>query len=278
MLASLVTGVAALVAFIYAEAHVASPMMPLGLFRSSTFSGVNLLTFLLYGAFGGALFWLPFNLIQVQGYSTTVAGAAFLPAILIIFVLSRWTGGLIGQFGARLPLTVGTGIVAVAFLLFALPGIGGSYWTTFFPPAVVLGIGMAITVPPLTTAVMSAVPTHQAGTASGINNAVARTAGLLAVAAFGVIVTTVFQRSLELRLETLPDLSPDGRDAVLAQRADLAAAQPPPGIGPGVANQIASAIDWSFVDGFRLAMYLGAAMALVGAAVAWRMIEGKQRA
>ena len=278
VLAGLVTGVVALVAFVYVEARVASPMMPLGLFRSSTFAGVNLLTLLLYGAFGGALFWLPFNLIQVQDYSATVAGAAFLPAILILFGLSRWTGGLIGQFGARLPLTVGPSIVAVAFLLFALPGVGGSYWTTFFPPAVVLGIGMAITVPPLTTAVMSAVPTHQAGTASGINNAVARTAGLLAVAIFGVIVSTVFARSLAQRLEALPGLSPEVRDAVLGQRADLAAAQPPAGIDPSLAGQIASAIDWSFVDGFRLAMYVGAVMALVGAVVAWRMIEGKPRA
>ena len=147
---------------------------------------------LLYGAFGGALFWLPFNLIQVQGYSATAAGAALLPAILLLFALSRWTGGFIGQFGARLPLTVGPAIVALAFVLFALPGSGGSYWTTFFPAAVVFGIGMAITVPPLTTAVMSAVPERQAGTASGINNAVARTAGLIAIAIFGVIVTTVF--------------------------------------------------------------------------------------
>jgi hypothetical protein len=124
---------------------------------------------------------------------------------------------------------------------------------------------------------MSAVPTHQAGTASGINNAVARTAGLLAVAVFGVIVTTVFERSLSQRLEALPGLSPEVRDAVLAQRADLAAAQPPVGIDPGLAGQIATAIDWSFVDGFRLAMYGGAAMVLAGAIVAWRMIQGKGR-
>jgi EmrB/QacA subfamily drug resistance transporter len=278
VLIALVVGVIALATFVYVEAHVDSPMMPLGLFRSSTFAGVNLLTLLLYGAFGGALFWLPFNLIQVQNYSATVAGAAFLPAILILFGLSRWTGGLIGRFGARLPLTVGPSIVAVAFLLFALPGVGGSYWTTFFAPAVVLGIGMAITVPPLTTAVMSAVPTNQAGTASGINNAVARTAGLLAVAVFGIIVSTAFARSLTQRLGELPELSPEVRDAVLAQRADLAAAQPPPGIDLNLAGQIAAAIDWSFVDGFRLAMYVGAVMALIGAAVAWRMIEGKPRA
>jgi EmrB/QacA subfamily drug resistance transporter len=274
VVASLLTGVIGLVAFVGAEAKMSSPMMPLGLFRSATFGGANLLTLLLYGAFGGALFWLPFNLIQVQEYSATEAGAALLPAILIIFALSRRTGALIGRYGARLPLTIGPSIVALAFLLFALPGTEGSYWTTFFPAAVVLGIGMAITVPPLTTAVMSAVPRHQAGTASGINNAVARTAGLIAIAVFGVIVTTVFNRELSSRLDAIPTLSPATRQAVDAQRLDLAAARPPEGTSPETAVAIAEAIDAAFVTGFRVAMVIGAAMALLGAAGAWRLVEG----
>ena len=275
VLASLIIGVAGLVAFILAETRVSSPMMPLGLFRSPTFGGANLLTLLLYGAFGGALFWLPFNLIQVQGYTPTEAGAALLPAILIIFVLSRRTGALICRYGARLPLTIGPSIVTIAFLLFALPGTEGSYWTTFFPAAVVLGIGMAITVPPLTTAVMSAVPRHQAGTASGINNAVSRTAGLIAIAVFGVIVTTVFNRELTSRLDAIPNLSPATRQAVDAQRLDLAAARPPDETSADTAAAIDEAIDASFVTGFRVAMLIGAAMALLGAAAAWRMVEGK---
>jgi MFS family permease len=120
---SLVLGIASLVAFVLVEARVASPLIPLSLFQSSTFAGANLLTFFLYGAFGGALFWLPFNLIQVHGYSATAAGAALLPTTLILFALSRWTGGLIGTHGAKLPLTIGPAIVAVAFLLFARPGV-----------------------------------------------------------------------------------------------------------------------------------------------------------
>ena len=275
VLASLVIGVAALIGFLVAETRVPSPMMPLALFRSRTFSGANLLTFLLYGAFGGALFWLPFNLIQVQGYTATEAGAALLPAILIIFALSRWTGALIGRYGARLPLTIGPSIAALAFLLFALPGTEGSYWTTFFPAAVVLGIGIAITVPPLTTAVMSAVPQQQAGTASGINNAVARTAGLIAIAVFGVIVTTVFNRELTSQLDAMSTLSQATRQAVDAQRLDLAAAHPPEGTTPDTAAAIDEAIDASFVAGFRVAMLIGAAMALLGAAAAWRLVEGK---
>jgi EmrB/QacA subfamily drug resistance transporter len=274
VLASLLTGVIGLVAFVGAEAKVSSPMMPLELFRSPTFGGANLLTLLLYGAFGGALFWLPFNLIQVQEYSATEAGAALLPTILIIFALSRWTGALIGRYGARLPLTIGPSVVALAFLLFALPGTEGSYWATFFPAAIVLGIGMAITVPPLTTAVMSAVPRHQAGTASGINNAVARTAGLIAIAVFGVIVTTVFNRELSSRLDAIPTLSPTTRQAVDAQRLDLAAARPPEGTRPETAVAIAEAIDAAFVTGFRVAMVIGAAMALLGATAAWQLLEG----
>ncbi|MBW3633354.1 MAG: MFS transporter [Chloroflexi bacterium] len=275
VLVSLLTGVAGLGAFIAAETRVSSPMMPLGLFRSPTFAGANLLTLLLYGAFGGALFWLPFNLIQVQRYSATEAGAALLPAILILFALSRGTGALIGHSGARLPLTIGPSIVALAFLLFARPGTNGSYWTTFLPAAIVLGIGMAITVPPLTTAVMSAASQHQAGTASGINNAVARTAGLIAIAVFGVIVTTVFNRELTSRLDAMPALSPATREAVDVQRPDLAAARPPEGIDPDTAAAIAAAIDASFIAGFRVAMVIGAAMALLGAAAAWRLVEGK---
>jgi len=276
VLAGLIIGVVTLVAFVIAEARVSAPMMPLPLFRSPTFAGANLLTLLLYGAFGGALFWLPFNLIQVQGYSATAAGSALLPAILILFALSRWTGTLIGQFGARLPLTIGPVIVALAFLLFARIGIGGSYWTTFFPAAVAVGVGMAITVPPLTTAVMSAVSQQQAGIASGINNAVARTAGLIAIAVFGVIVTTVFDQELTSRLDAVPNLPSAVREEVEGQRADLAAAQAPPGTDPALAAAIDEAIDASFVAGFRLAMLVGAVMALLGAAAAWQLLEGKR--
>jgi EmrB/QacA subfamily drug resistance transporter len=277
VLVSLILGVAALGAFVIAESRVSSPMVPLSLFRSSTFSGANLLTFLLYGAFGGALFWLPFNLIQVQGYSATEAGAAFLPAILLLFALSRWTGTFVGRYGARLPLTIGPSIVAVALLLMAIPGVGGSYWTTFFPAAVVFGIGMAITVPPLTTAVMSAVSQQQAGTASGINNAVARTASLVAIAVFGVLVATAFDRSLSDRLNEIPNLSPTVREAVEAQRADLAAAQPPADANPDTAAAITAAIDSAFITGFRLAMITGAVMTLASALVAWKMVEGGTR-
>ena len=175
-------------------------MLPLTLFRSRTFAGTNLLTFLLYAALGGTLFFLPLNLIQVQHYSPTAAGAVLLPFILIMSFLSGWSGGLVARYGPKLPLVVGPVITAVGYLLFLLPGIGGNYWTDFFPPAVVLGLGMAITVAPLTTTVMNSIAQNRAGIASGVNNAVARTASLVAIAVLGVVMLHVFKTSLDHRL------------------------------------------------------------------------------
>jgi len=277
VLAALALGVVALLGFLLVEARSSAPMVPLTLFRSHTFSGANLLTLLLYGALGGIMFFLPFNLIQVQGYSPTLAGAAFLPFILLLFLLSRWAGGLVPRFGAKLPLVIGPLITAVGFALFAVPGITsgpGSYWTTFFPAIVVMGLGMSITVAPLTTAVMGAVEQRHAGVASGINNAVSRTAGLLAIAVFGIIALTVFTSSLQNQLAAL-HLSPGVQQVIEGQRNRLAGISIPATINGEVQSALKQAIDVSFVSAFRLVSLLGAAIALLSALCAWWLIEGK---
>ena len=272
---ALVVGIASLIAFLVVEVRSPNPMVPLSLFRSRTFSGANLLTLMLYAALGGALFFLPFNLIRVQGYSPTAAGAANLPFILIMFFLSRWSGGLVARYGAKLPLIVGPIIAAIGFVLFALPDIGGSYWTTFFPAVVVLGIGMAISVAPLTTAVMGAVSAQRAGIASGINNAVARTAGLLAVAVLGIVALLVFSTSLGNQLAALP-IPTEVRNMLLAQQSKLVGIVIPPGLSSTTQAAVQRAIDESFVSSFRVIMLIAAGLALVSALSSFLLIEGKQ--
>jgi len=274
VLLTLVGGCGLFVAFLVVEARRENAMLPLSLFRSVNFTGANLLTLFLYMALGGVLFFFPLNLIQVQGYSATAAGAATLPFILIMFSLSRWSGGLVSRYGAKLPLVIGPLIAAIGFLLFALPGIGGRYWTTFFPAVVVLGLGMSISVAPLTTTVMGSVTQARAGVASGINNAVSRTAGLLAVAILGIVMLQAFNARLNRRLMSI-EVTPSVRQDLDAQRIRLAAAKAPADLNPGQRAELEGAIAESFVYAFRVVMLIAAGLALLSAIAAWVLIEGK---
>ena len=271
---SLAAGALALAAFFIVEARSRNPMLPLTLFRSRNFGGANLLTFFLYLALGGAMFFLPLNMIQVQEYSATEAGAAWLPFILIIFLLSRWSGGLVESYGARWPLVIGPVIAAVGYGLFTIPNVGGSYWATFFPALVVLGLGMAVSIAPLTTTVMTSVAEDYAGIASGVNNAVSRTAGLLGIAVLGIVILYAFNYELERRLEHF-DLAPEARLALDEQRSRLAGAEPPPGLDDETRAAVKQGINESFVFGFRLVMAAAAGLALATALVALTMIEAR---
>jgi EmrB/QacA subfamily drug resistance transporter len=263
VVAAATIGVAAFASFIVIELRARNPIVPLSLFRSRSFTGANILTLLLYAALSGALFLLPFNLIQVQHDTPAQAGAAFLPFVVTMSLLSRWTGALADRIGPRVPLIVGPILAGAGFALLALPSIGGSYWTTFFPGIATLGIGMAITVAPLTTTVMTSIDDERhAGAASGINNTIARVAGLLAIAVFGAVAVTLFARELDRRLAFA---SPEVRQAMREQSLRLAAAAPPKALDEPARKRIAAAVDGAFVHAFRIDMLAAAAIAAASA-------------
>ena len=262
-----VAGAVLLLAFLYVESRAPAPMLPLGLFRSRTFAGANLLTFLLYAALSGFMFFLPLNLVQLQGYSATQAGAALLPFIVLMFVMSRWSGGLIDRYGARGPLVVGPLIAALGFALFARPAIGGSYVGTVLPAVLVLGLGMAISVAPLTTTVMNSVPQEHSGVASGINNAVSRVAAVLAIAVLGAVLFGAFNRALDQRLNAL-NLASEARAAIDTQRHTLGAIRT---ADSGARDAIAQ----SFLTGYRVVLWIAVALAICSSLSAGVLIEAR---
>ena len=269
-------GCVALAAFVYVERHERTPMVRLDLFASRTFSAANVYTLFLYAALGGGLYFVPFILIDVHGYPPAAAGAALLPFIVTMFVASRWSGGLVARIGARIPLTAGAVLCAFAYLAFALPGAGGSYWATFFPAVMLLGCGGVLFVAPLTTVVMSSVPDAHAGLASGINNAVSRTGGLLAIAMLGILASTFYVQAFAARA---PAAGLDASSATMYETDRTAAISGKLGRALPVpvrerATQTARA---AYVTGFRATMIACAALSLLAAGIALYGISARPR-
>jgi MFS family permease len=252
VLGALGVGAAFLIAFVAIEARSRErAMMPLSLYAARNFSGTNTLTLLLYFALGGALYFLPFGLIRLGGYSATEAGAALLPFALIMGFGASFAGALSDRFGPRLSLTAGPLIAACGLTLLAFADLGKSYWLGVFPAIGVLAVGMTITVPPLTSTVMASVGEAHAGIASGVNNAIARVAGLLAVAALGAVLFASFSYHL-----AGPEPANAALNAVLAGQA-------------GIVEGAISAFDRAL----RTVMLVTAFCAVLGGVAGWWLIR-----
>lgn len=264
----LLLGAVFMAAFLGWEARTKHPMLPLSLFKSRLFSGANLLTFLLYGALGAVGYFVPQNLLLIQGFSPLEAGAALLPLTVLLGLLSRSVGGMAAKRGPRAFLTLGPILTGVGLALLALPGVGANYWSGFLPGVTMMGLGMALVVSPLVSVIFATVDVNQSGIASGVNTAVARAASLMAIAGLGLLVTTGFSSSLSKRLENL-NTPPQIRSALVQNVSKLAALEVPKNTAPALKDSLEAAIKSSYVDGYRQMMLLAALLALLSGAVGW---------
>jgi EmrB/QacA subfamily drug resistance transporter len=268
---TIVAGTALLLVFVWIERKSHAPMVPLGLFRSRQFSGVNLLTLLLYGALAGSFFFVPFLIIQVHGYSAAAAGAIFVPFAVILGTLSKWSGSLMDRFGARWPLIIGPTIAGIALLLFAILSADGRYFS-FIVPMVVLAFGMAITIAPLTTTVLNAVHEDQTGIASGINNAAASVAGLLVIAVMGTVALRVLNLEIDAQLRRAQPTT-EVRSAVDASRGGFVVPRAPAQMSAQERASLEQISRSSLGGTIYLVLLVMAALAFAGASVAVLMIE-----
>ncbi|MFZ0453438.1 MAG: MFS transporter [Ignavibacteriaceae bacterium] len=273
--AALVIGFISLITFIIVEKRSRHPMMPLNLFKSKTFSGVNTLTLLIYAALNAALFFFPLNLIQIQGYPEEIAGLAILPFAILISGISRFSGKFSDKFGARKPLIIGPLLSGLGLLLLIFPGITkgpAEYWTTYFPGIFLLGLGMGIVVAPLTTAVMASVKAHHEGIASGINNTVARMAGLLAIAVLGTFMIISFKNNLEVKVDNLK--IPAAKKIELLKNSNkLAETRPPDGLSEKESSLITLSIKKSFIASFNMIIIVSVILSWLSSLIAFFSID-----
>lgn len=268
-------GLVLLVVFLAIEARSRNAMLPLRFFRNRTFSAVNAMTLFIYAALAGLLYFLPFNLIQVQGWSAPLAGAAFLPFSGIMFLLARYGGRLADTMGPRLPLTVGSILTGLGFAGFAyLPPISPSYVVGIAAATLIMAVGMALVVPPLTTVAMTSVEEGFAGVASGINNAVARLANLIGVAIFTVIALRVFGPSFSETL-AITDLPASVVQNLEAQSNKLAGIEVDRDWSADVQSEATRAIGVAFTRAFDMTCYAAAGLSWIAALCAGFGVRGR---
>jgi EmrB/QacA subfamily drug resistance transporter len=250
-------GVLGLIIFAIIELRSHAPIVPLRLFRNRNFSGINLVTLLHWMSLTGVFFFLALNLQQVQGYTAFQAGLAIAPVSVLIILLSQPAGAWSDKIGPVPLMIAGLSITGASFFMFMRLGIEESYWTSFFPALCVFGLGLSITIVPVTTIAMGALPNHYSGTASGVNNAASRIANMLAIAIFGLIIITSFRANLAERVADL-DLPPTTKADLMDRSRDLAVTQPPEGLSPDLTAATTEAIQLAFLDSFNAVMYASA--------------------
>ncbi len=263
-------GTLLLIAFLLVQSRSKKAMMPLDLFKNRIFLGANLLTLLLYGALGGFLFFFPLNLIQVQSYPPEIAGFTMLPFGLLIAFLSRVSGAWADKVGTKIPLLLGSTLVGIGFFLFSMPGLTAGpadYWTSFFPAILIAGTGMGLTVAPLTTSVMNSVDPQKTGTASGVNNSISRTAGVLAVAVIGSFFLSNFSGELFTQL-TNSEIRPEIIQITMNDSPKLAELIPSIESFESEKKIISEAVKFSFIDSFKMAARIASALAFCSALIA----------
>ena len=274
---SLAAGVLFLAVFIIIEIKSSHPMMPLTLFANATFSGANLLTFFLYAGLGAGMLFLSLNMVQVQGYSQLQSGLTFLPFTLLMITIARYAGSLADKYGPRLfliigPATAGAGLLILSFI--GQTAGPSAYFTSFFPGVLVFGLGMSFTVAPLTAAVMGSVSNHFSGTASGINNAMTRIAGVFANAIFGALAVLLFSGSLQHQLGHI-QLNTKDKQAIMAQAANLGNAKVPANITSADKPTIEKAYHTGFIAAYAGIMRISAGLGFLGALMAIIFIRNK---
>lgn len=275
---SLAAGICLLTVFILIERRSKSPMMPLSLFASPTFSGANLLTFFLYAGLGAGMLFLSLNLVQVQGFSQLESGLTFLPFTVLMVTIARFAGGLADKKGPRLLLIAGPAMAGIGLLLlsFVKQTTGPSaYWTSFFPGVLVLGLGMSFTVAPLTTTVMSSVGDQFSGAASGINNAMTRISGVFANAIFGALAVLFFSGTLQDKIKDLP-LGAGEKQEIMAEAVNLGNAKVPASLHTAADRAVVEkAYHTSFIDAYARILRISAALAFLGALMSFLFIKNK---